>query len=365
MLPALLPKHEIGRKQPAVEFFREGRTTVRNIFTGEPVITAVTLVVLGANLLSCSPSARPTLSSTMPPTSNPGDTLIIGATSTGNTPYPSETPTATSTVIPATAASPVRVYRNLVYALPLQEGVFERKLDIYTPKKVGDWPVVLFMHGGIGSKENLVGISQELAEQGMIVFTINWPPGGLKAAYQDNGRKARETYEVLACAVQFAKSAAPGYGGDPSEIVVVGFSMGADYGSWFTLAGEELEKEWDIFSDSHGGPPPQVKCVGKKISGAADAFVGIGGIYTYANNLREKHFELWKLFSPFAQIGKNTGVPLRFLHGKRDDFGPDLPAELNDLLVSAGYDTDLVIFDGGHEVPIELTAELVSELVGD
>lgn len=331
--------------------------------TRQPVITAVAFLFLGANLLSCGPV--PASISTKTPPDVPADTLVPEATLTKTASSPTETPAPTSTTVPASATLPVRVDRNLVYASPLQENVFERRLDIYSPHKAGDWPVVVFMHGGIGSKENLVVPSHELAERGLVVFTINWPPGGLKAAYQENGRKARETYEVLTCAVRFARSAAPKYGGDPSEVAVVGFSMGADYGSWFALAGEQLRSEWDTFSNSRGGPPPQIECVERNVSGAADAFIGIGGIYTYANNLRDNYFEIWKLFSPFAQVGKNQGMPLRFLHGKSDDFGADLPAQLNDLLVAAGHDSELIIFDGGHEVPVEIIVELVSGLVGD
>ena len=337
---------------------------MRKKFSVKQVISAVVLVILGAVLLSCSPAVEPESISTKPPAADPGDTPVPEATVTRTASSPTETPASTSSEVTATATSPVIVDRNLVYASPLQENVFERKLDVYAPHKAGAWPVVVFMHGGIGSKENLTGISQELAEQGMVVFTVNWPPSGLKAAYQEKGRKARETYEVLTCAVQFARSAAPRFGGDPSEVVVVGFSMGANYGSWFALAGKELESEWDTFSGD-GGPPPQIECVEKGFSGAADAFIGIGGIYTYANNLREKYVEIWKLFSPFAQVGKNKGVPLRFLHGKSDDFSPDLPAQLNDLLIAAGHDSELIIFDGGHEVPVELIVELVSDLFGD
>jgi len=233
------------------------------------------------------------------------------------------------------------------------------------PHEAGAWPVLVFMHGGIGTKDNMIDISQELAEQGLVVFTINWPPSGLSAAYQENGRKIRETYEVLSCAVSFASSTAAEYGGDPSQVIVVGFSWGADYGSWFALSGENLESEWDQFSVSRGGPPPQIDCEKKGFSGAADAFIGIGGTYTYAKNLREKDEEIWNLFSPMAQIGKNPNLSVRFLHGEKDDFGPVQPARFNDLLVEAGYDSKLILFDGGHEVPIDHIVELISELFGD
>lgn len=221
------------------------------------------------------------------------------------------------------------------------------------------------MHGGVGSKENFIEISQSLADQGLVVFTINWPPSGLSAAYQENGRKIRETNEVLMCAVRFALSTAAEYGGDPSKVIVVGFSMGADYGSWFALSGDNLENEWEQFSASRGGPPPQVYCEEEESSGTVSAFIGIGGLYTYAKNLRERDEELWKLFSPMAQIGKNPNLSLRFLHGEKDDFGPDQPARFNELLVEAGYDSELIIFEGGHEVPIDLVFELISEFVGD
>lgn len=221
------------------------------------------------------------------------------------------------------------------------------------------------MHGGIGSKENFIEMSQDFADLGLVVFTINWPPSGLSAAYEENGRKFRETFEVLTCAVRFAEATATQYGGDPSKVIVIGFSMGAAYGSWFALSGDNLENEWEQFSTTHSGPPPQVRCEKEGISGTADAFIGIGGQYTYAKNLRERDEELWNLSSPMAQIGKNPNLSIRFIHGEMDDFSPEQTARFNDLLVEAGYNSELILFEGGHEVPVDLVYELISELAGD
>jgi hypothetical protein len=43
---------------------------------------------------------------------------------------------------------------------------------------------------------------------------------------------------------------------------------------------------------------------------------------------------------------------------------PESSHRFNEVLVEAGYDSRVILFDGGHIVPPELTSEAVMELAG-
>lgn len=67
--------------------------------------------------------------------------------------------------------------------------------------------------------------------------------------------------------------------------------------------------------------------------------------------------------SPLAQIGKRPDLTVRVLHGEKDQNYPtDFSAKFNVLLEAAGYNTALILFDGGHQVPVDITIRVVAEL---
>ena len=69
---------------------------------------------------------------------------------------------------------------------------------------------------------------------------------------------------------------------------------------------------------------------------------------------------------PYSHIGKNRDLRVRLIHGEKDELVPvDHAADLNEALAEAGYDTKLVLWDGGHAVPIELTVDEIMEVVED
>lgn len=304
------------------------------------------LILLGAILLgACLPEQ--------------GSSTFIASTIT---PAPSKLPQPTNTIIPITPTPPIQITRDIIYAEPLQNQVSEQGLDIYAPLEAGPWPVVVFLHGS-GRKESQIEFSQMLAESGVVVFTIDWPTWNASRAAQEDGKGFREMYEVMSCAIRFAKATAADHGGDPSKVILVGFSGGARYGSWFALSDDNLDPMWDEFSALRGGPHPQVSCVVDGFSADVIAFVGIGGHYSYIENLKDSDIELYTIVSPLAQIGKRPDLTVRVLHGEKDQNYPtSFSARLNDLLDAAGYDTALILFDGAHQVPVDLTIRIVTEL---
>jgi predicted esterase len=74
--------------------------------------------------------------------------------------------------------------------------------------------------------------------------------------------------------------------------------------------------------------------------------------------------ELAKIVNPHLQIGSRPTMEVRLLHGERDNISVEHPMKFNDSLTSEGYDSKVILFDGGHIVPIDLTVEVIYELAG-
>ncbi|MHC4245083.1 MAG: hypothetical protein ACYSU4_21955, partial [Planctomycetota bacterium] len=127
---------------------------------------------------------------------------------------------------------------------------------------------------------------QALAERGVLVFTINWLTPNTDLAWKDDGMDFRMMAEAHICAIRFARARAPDYGGDPTQVVLVAFSMGARIGITAALAGDDLPVLWEDFAAKRGGPPSQIDCVESEASASVMAFVGIGGRYNSVDYLK-------------------------------------------------------------------------------
>lgn len=265
-------------------------------------------------------------------------------------------PQPTNTVPRPTETPPAPVENDVGYAQPLHPDLSAYSLDIYTPGEPANWPVVVFLHGYDGSKEDFAATSQAIADQGAVVYTVDWPTPRPVITTQENRPGFRQASEVLSCAIRYARATAPGHGGNPENVILVGFSLGAAFGAGAALAGDNLDQAWEEFSSARGGPPPQVECAAGEGSARVDAFVGISGYYSFAL-LRIRDPGLWEIVSPDAHVGQELDLRIRLLHGERDSIvNPEQSVNFNDLLVAGGYDSRLILFDGSHRVPAELTA---------
>jgi dienelactone hydrolase len=272
-----------------------------------------------------------------------------------------ETPT-----VEITPTSGVQVIQDVLYATSSQPDGNTWSLDIYSPDREIPSPVVVFAHGYTAVKEAHKRESQALAERGALVYTITWPVWILDLAEKENGQGYREMSEVLTCAIRYARSTAPDYGGDPNRVILVSFSRGAVNSSWVALAGESLPPMWDAFAAERGGPAQQAECEESEVSGIVETFVGISGRYKYEGKLQENDPELWEIVNSFAHLEHNPDLVIRLLHGERDDFvSPEYSIQFNEALTEAGYDTELIFFDGIHLVPADLTANIVMALAGE
>lgn len=275
------------------------------------------------------------------------------------------TSTAAPSSDPAATTPSYQVASDIVFASSLNEDGDSWMLDIYAPNETGNWPVVVFLHGYGSLKEGHIRESQVIAESGAVVYTLNWPTWIDDLAGRENGKGFREMYEVVACGIRFAKTTASNYGGDPSRVTLIGFSYGGYLGIWIALATDSLDSAWEDFSVNNDGPLAQVECTSDQASIKVDSFIGIGGAYFTARKFEERNPELWKIISPLAHLGGDLDLPIRLLHGERDDTAlEEYVEEFRDVLLEAGYDPQLILYDGIHRVPPELTAEIVQNVAG-
>ncbi len=315
--------------------------------------------------------------------------ILVGCESEALTPVaapPTETskpslPTPTPTSVPPTSTPiptpvlplSVTVTKDLVYAKKLQPDTqVEWKLDLYAPTDPGDWPVVVFLHGS-GKNRGTTILPRAIAEQGVIVFVIEYPEIHPTMAILDNGKGYREVAETVACAIRFARARASDFGSDNAPVVIAGFSLGGGVGSHVALFGTSLDRRWEEYAASRGGPPRQVDCEVSQGSTHVDALVGIAGAYDgfvgydgkYGREfMQEKDPDLWKML--YGSIGENPDLKVRLLHSETDWVIPyENSVEFEATLAEAGYDVKLIQFSGGHTKPLELTVQTVMNVVRD
>ncbi len=293
-------------------------------------VLALMLLILGA-CAAPQPASSPATETTPPQENSAEPTEPPSQAATEASPEPTFT-------VPAPTMTPsVQVNQDIVYATSMHEDGVSWMLDVYTPDGTGNKPVVVFLHGFKALKEGHVRESRALVEAGFVVFTVTWPTWINDLAAQENGKGFREMTEVVGCALRYARAAAPGYGGDPTRVVLVGFSMGAAYNAPVALAEGRMDGVWNDFAAAQEGPPPQVACVENEGPARADAFVGIGGNYQIFDSLQKRVPALWEILNPLAQITPGSNFRVRLLHGEQDEFVPsENSIWLNDALIEAG-----------------------------
>jgi acetyl esterase/lipase len=222
-----------------------------------------------------------------------------------------------------------------------------RQLDVYAPSMGSDWPVVVYFHGGNadpGTRKTVVEAAA-LAEQGVVVFVPSWRSGGPAGGSEDT-----------VCAVAFAQATADEYGGDGERTTLSGYSTGGFTAAIHALIGDEP-------------PLPPSDCLvdatmelpGAVVPGGAPFFaVDAARAGAFANNPQWSSLTPAQLdaFDPYLALGKNPDIRFVQVVGEDDRGGGalgDIPInesnlEYHDALVAAGYDADLVLLDGGHEM---------------
>ena len=203
------------------------------------------------------------------------------------------------------------------------------KLDGYTPSEEGSWPVVIVAHGMDQSRFKLMRLAKAIASEGAVVYNID-------VAYSFPFITG---VERIACAVRFARATAVDYGGDPSQIILVGYSAGAVTGAVVGLAGDDFEEG----------------CAVTDASALPDAMVLFEGPYDYTVKatcvdhtvLEDTDPEVWEAVNPYSHIGRNPDLQVRLLHGDDNDTAcydilPQASIDFHQALAEAGYDLSLI-----------------------
>lgn len=156
-----------------------------------------------------------------------------GATTSESTPPTSASIRESTPTTPAPQSESFTVANDLVYMTGderFRNG--EELVDVLIPAdSAGPWPVVVVLHGDprVVGKRWSMPMATELATQGRMVFVPDW--GHTSTQWQSEGT-LREQWDSLVaqlrCAVVFAKSTAPEYGGDADHITVIGYSAGGN-----------------------------------------------------------------------------------------------------------------------------------------
>ena len=99
-------------------------------------------------------------------------------------------------------------------------------VDVYVPEGQGPWPVAVVFHGRSSDGKDTASttsVAEAAAAAGMVVFAPTWYVGDpLPLGIDDNDHR----HDAGNCAVAFARAHAGEHGGDPTRIVVYGFSAG-------------------------------------------------------------------------------------------------------------------------------------------
>lgn len=304
----------------------------------------------------------------------------------GSQPQATSTPTlvrageATSTpaIAPATTAAPAATTEEQPQVVVETELPFATyndttlTLDLYVPADPAGAPIVI---------EPWERFAYRIAQEGAIavIERTGIPDGpdtgdGEPPLWNDHGALIRAQAEATACKIGFARARASELGSDDPIVVKGGFSAGAGLSAHVALFGDALEERWDEFAATVGGPDRQVECVVAERSTRVDALVGGSGAYdayvpvieglygrTYQ---RERDPELQEFLA--SAVGIDPELTVRLIHGTADPAIPTtVSVDFEAVLADAGYDVQLITFEGGHhDPPTELSLRVFKEVLG-
>jgi acetyl esterase/lipase len=204
----------------------------------------------------------------------------------------------------------IEKHKDVAYRTDKDADKERHKLDVYCPKGLKDFPVVLFVHGGSwksGSKDLYVGIGEAFARAGIGFVICNYrlsPTVQHPAHIQDIAKAFAWTSENIGQ-----------YGGKADKLFVCGHSAGGHLVSLLATDPEYLKVE------KHS--PAEIKGV-----------VSISGVYTIVAHERVfnepfgKDEQVCKNASPLAHV---VGKHPPFLIAYADNDYPHLDEMANDM----------------------------------
>ncbi|MFN8518092.1 MAG: alpha/beta fold hydrolase [Chloroflexota bacterium] len=287
------------------------------------------LVAQASAAASPSPSASP------PPTAAP-------------TPRPTRTPKPTPTPTPTHATKPgkVRVRTGIAYMdrLPCGEssaGCVNRA-DVYYPSNHGPWPVIVTIHGRPRTQRDMAEVARALAAKGAVVYNVDYR--GVRPAYT---KGFPESITDVACAVRWARSTARRYGGDPSDVVLVGHSQGGYVGAMAALVGDTFKSDR---AACHSKRPlkdslPQGYVA---VAAATGIHTGYRIDQAFLGGTRAAIPDVWRRATIYNHIGRNRKLKVGIIFERHDPYlGIGHATNLYDALKRARYDVRMVLLEQG------------------
>jgi acetyl esterase/lipase len=261
-------------------------------------------------------------------TTTAGASTITSVSTTATTVRPTTTTTraTTTTTVPPTTTSTTAPARHVAFTSTLS-------LDVYG----STGPTVVLFHGGgwiAGTPDDIAPLARTIAESGAVVFNAPY-------RLMLDGGGFPMTFEDAACAVRFAAAQSVEYGGDPSQLVVVGYSAGAQIAALVALAADTFDGD----------------CLVEMNDTLPTTLVGLAGPYDtdalgplmipFFGTDPEVDPEPWRLGNPLTYIGDNPDLVVRLFHGQEDLVVPPQFSEyFEQQLEDAGYDSRLTILPG-------------------
>ena len=224
-----------------------------------------------------------------------------------------------------------------------------KQLDVYAPAAGSDWPVVVYFHGGDPTNSPATRKTSPepaaLAARGLVVYAPHWASLGPDGGSEDT-----------VCAMAFAQATADQYGGDADRTTISGYSAGGFTAAVHALMGDDPPfVSEDCLVDPTMEPPVAAVPGGTPFFLADAVRDGVLTTFSQWNSLTAEELDA---FDPYLLLGLNPDVRFVLVVGEEDHGGaalPDIPIvesnlEYHQAMLDAGYDVELVMVPGGHDL---------------
>jgi acetyl esterase/lipase len=191
--------------------------------------------------------------------------------------------------------------------------------DVYAPAEEGPWPVVVIAPGTGSGKGYAHDWATAMASQGVVVFAVEYEIGAPQTPLPH-----------LNCAARYVRDVADEYGGDPSHVTLLGYSLGAIFGAPVSLGVDEL--------------PPT--CLASEDAAIPDAFVGYEGFYGVGNEYLAEEAAAAGWPDATTLVGGNPDLVVRLIHGGLSEDPVATSEEFTQILADAGYDVEFMVVEG-------------------